>query len=107
MAQPAAGQGNHVVSGIRATFSWTQEKDVDRAILLKRDFPDTFEVFLEIVDGARMGEGVALLLRLGSCEGVGERRDCCLNGLDGETVMVWGGFGMGLGRHVMELIELI
>lgn len=41
-----------VVSGIRASFDWKLERDVDRAILLKRDFPDTFEVLLEIVDGA-------------------------------------------------------
>ncbi|CAF9923621.1 MAG: hypothetical protein ALECFALPRED_002506 [Alectoria fallacina] len=47
-AQP----GQDTVSGIRATFAWKQEKDVDRAILLKQDFPDTFEVFLEIIDGA-------------------------------------------------------
>ena len=35
------------VSGIRATFDW-----FGRAILLKRDLEDTFEVLLEIVDGA-------------------------------------------------------
>ena len=47
-AQPA----RDVVSGIRATFDWKRDRDVGRAILLKRDFPDTFEVFLEIIDGA-------------------------------------------------------
>ncbi|KAM0796675.1 hypothetical protein BDR22DRAFT_892999 [Usnea florida] len=51
-AHPATGQDNSIVSGIRATFTWKGEKDVDRAILLKRDFPDCFEVFLEIIDGA-------------------------------------------------------
>ena len=40
------------MSGIRATFTWKGDKDVDRAILLKRDFPDCFEVLLEIIDGA-------------------------------------------------------
>ena len=58
------------MSGIRATFDWKQERDVDRAILLKREFPDTFEVFLEIVDGApcwgtaggRCGVGVEVVL---------------------------------------------
>lgn len=68
-AQP--GQTSQdVVSGIRATFEWKQEKDVDRAILLKQDFPDTFEVFLEIIDGApcwkeeggRCGVGVEVVL---------------------------------------------
>ncbi|KAF6224513.1 hypothetical protein HO133_011090 [Letharia lupina] len=49
-AQP--GQHNHIISGIRVTFDWKQDKDVDRAILLKQDLPDTFEVLLEIVDGA-------------------------------------------------------
>lgn len=64
------GAGQDVVSGIRATFDWKQERDVDRAILLKREFPDTFEVFLEIVDGApcwgtaggRCGVGVEVVL---------------------------------------------
>ncbi|KAL9069759.1 MAG: hypothetical protein Q9161_005344 [Pseudevernia consocians] len=65
-AQP----GQDVVSGIRATFDWKLDKDFDRAILLKQDFPDTFEVFLEIVDGApcwgeqggRCGVGVEVVL---------------------------------------------
>lgn len=48
-AQPDHGD---VVSGIRATFDWKRDGDVDRAILLKQDLEDTFEVFLEIVDGA-------------------------------------------------------
>lgn len=68
-AQP--GQTSQdIVSGIRATFNWKQERDVDRAILLKQDFPDTFEVFLEIIDGApcwkeeagRCGVGVEVVL---------------------------------------------
>lgn len=44
--------GQDAVSGIRATFDWKREGEVDRAILLKRDLEDTFEVLLEIVDGA-------------------------------------------------------
>lgn len=65
-AQP----GQEIVSGIRATFDWKHEKDVDKAILLKVDFPDTFEVFLEIIDGApcweeeggRCGVGLEVVL---------------------------------------------
>lgn len=66
-AQP----GQDAVSGIRATFDWKLDKDFDRTILLKQDFPDTFEVFLEIVDGApcwgepgggRCGVGVEVVL---------------------------------------------
>lgn len=60
------------MSGIRATFGWKGEGDVDRAILLKREVPDTWEVFLEIVDaapcwgregaGGRCGVGVEVVL---------------------------------------------
>lgn len=45
------GQDN-AVSGIRASFDWKGAGEKDRAILLKRDLEDSFEVFLEIVDAA-------------------------------------------------------
>lgn len=53
-------EGDVVVSGIRATFEWKKVGDVERSILLKREVEDTWEVFLEIVEGApcwEKGEG--------------------------------------------------
>lgn len=53
-ALAVSGQGSlgTEVSGLRATFDWKDERDVERAMLLKQDYPDTFEVFLEIIDQA-------------------------------------------------------
>jgi len=57
-------------SGLRVTFDWKGEQDVDRAMLLKQEYPDSFEIFLETVDrapcwrsdGGRCSVGVEVVL---------------------------------------------
>lgn len=58
------------ISGLRVTFDWKGEHDVDRAMLLKQEYPDSFEIFLETVanapcwksDGGRCSVGVEVVL---------------------------------------------
>lgn len=57
------------ISGLRVTFDWKGEQDVDRAMLLKQEYPDSFEIFLETVahapcwsDGGRCSVGVEVVL---------------------------------------------
>ena len=40
------------VSGLRATFDWKAECEAEKAIVVKREYPDSFEILLEIVDEA-------------------------------------------------------
>lgn len=38
------------VSGLRTRFGWKQNVDLNKFLMLKREFPDSFEIFLEIIN---------------------------------------------------------
>lgn len=59
------------VFGVRATFDAKSDSDLDKAIVVRKEWPDSFDVFLETVEksecwgegeGGRCGVGVSLVL---------------------------------------------
>lgn len=44
------------IMGIRASFGWKSTEDPDSVIILKRAFPDSYEIFLEIINDADVWE---------------------------------------------------
>lgn len=40
------------LSGLRTTLDWQQNVDVKKTLMVKRDFEESFEVFLEIIDAS-------------------------------------------------------
>ena len=45
------GEG-HSISAVVVTFDWKIETDIDKSTFIRRDVPDSFEIFLETVDEA-------------------------------------------------------
>lgn len=48
----AEQQQQDTVLGLRTTLGWTQNDGVKRCLMLKPDFEDSFEIFLQIIDGS-------------------------------------------------------
>ena len=40
------------LSGLRTTLDWQQDADVKKTLMVKREFEESFEVFLELIDAS-------------------------------------------------------